>query len=124
MPQGNIRIGNTDITVKLNAMNPIYFVSRDTGSKYTDGIGKNEFGWFYNSREDKITPILYSTLCGNGLLPVLKTTNKSADGKWEDSLACAELPFGKGKFILLQAELENREKNPVVVKFLNNLSEG
>lgn len=124
MPQGNIRIGNTDVTVKLNAMNPIYFVSRDTGSKYTDGIGRNEFGWLYNSREDKITPILYSTICGDGLLPVLKTTNKSANGKWVDSLACAELPFGKGKFILLQAKLENREKNPVVVKFLNNLSEG
>jgi len=123
MPIGTIHIGDTDILVKLNAMNPIYFVSRDTGSRYTKGIDKNEFGWLYDSKEDKVTPIVYSTFSGDGLIPILKTTNKSEKGKWEDSYACAEMPFGKGKFIILQVDLKKRDQNPVVVKFLNNLSE-
>lgn len=124
MPIGENLIANTKIAVKLNSMNPIYFASRDTGSKYVAGIDKNEFGWFYDSLEDKITPILTETfdeVGSNSLLPIIKTTNKSSAGVWEDSLALAELSHGKGSFIISQLKLDNKFQNPIVVKLLNNL---
>ena len=130
LPRGIIRIGDAQIEVKMPAMNPIYFAARDTGSPYVEGIEKNEFRWFYDDKEDKLMPLLYETFQvkadngdeESGIKPIMRTTNKNANGVWEDAFACAELSYGKGRFIISALKLEHKTKNPVVVKFLNQLA--
>ena len=68
-----------------------------------------------------MSPIAETTLTGDSIDYIIKSSNKDAQGRWQEEALCAEWQYGKGSVIVSQLLLDGKEKNPCVVKFLNNL---
>ena len=121
MKQGEYEIAGKAIRVKDCRMNPVYAVSRDTGHRCVAGLQKNDFGYFYDSQADQMTPLLYATFEADGVTPILLASNRKDSDDFVPCYACGSYPVGKGNVVLCQADLEHKTENPVVVKFLNQL---
>ena len=105
-------------------MLPLHFISRASGHPLVEGFGERDFSYWYDEKEDMITPILHTTFVGEGVSPVLLSGNMNERGEWGEALAVGEIPYGKGKIYICQAELLNRQENPVARKFYYRLLRG
>ncbi len=121
VPQGVYTVCGKEITVKKCGMGAVYFGSRKTGHICTNGIEANDFGYFYDEKVDRMSPISETTLIGDDIEYIIKSSNKDVQGRWQEEALCAEWQYGKGSVIVSQLLLDGKEKNPCVVKFLNNL---
>lgn len=119
---GNYKVGNSEFTATDCGMSPLYFVSRDTGHRFAEGLDKNELGYFYNSELDRMSPIIFTTIEGGDLIPAIVSGNQDSTGNWHRVVAVGEVKLGKGSFVINQLDLKNKEKNPPVVKLMNNIS--
>jgi hypothetical protein len=119
LPVGTHKIAGETVTVKPCGMLPVHFVSRKTGHKSVEEFYENDFSYWYNKKEDMITPILDTTFTANGFTPILTSGNLDKDGKWNKELACAEKIYNGKKYIICQVDL--RTENPVAKRFLSNL---
>lgn len=122
MEAGEYTIGNSKITVTDCGMSPLYFVSRDTDHRFTQGLCKNELGFFYDSALDRMSPIIYATIEGENVIPAVLSGNQDNNGNWHTVTAMGEVKFGNGSFVLNQLDLKDKEKNPPIVKLMNNIT--
>ena len=123
MTQGQYQIVGKEIVVTDCQMNPVYTVSRDTGHPWTKGLKKNDFAYCYDSKKDRLAPLFYATFDAEGITPVLLGSNRVKSDTFAPCYVCGTYAVGNGKVVICQLDLENKEKNPVVVKFLNNITE-
>ena len=122
MIQGQYCIAGKNIVVTNCAMSPVYTVSRDTGHAWTEGLQKNDFGFCYDSKKDRLAPLFYATFDAENITPVLFGSNRVNTSTFTPCYVCGTYDVGKGKVVVCQLDYENKEKNPVIVKFLNQLS--
>ena len=120
--EGKYNIAGKNITVTRCRMSPVYTVSRDTGHKWVADLEKNDFGYLYDSHCDRLAPILYATFEADDVTPILTSMNKNDDNSYATKLACGEFAVGNGKVVICQISTQNRESNPIIVKFLNSMS--
>ena len=115
-------IAGEEVSVKECGMLPVNFVSRKTGHNYVEEFECNDFSYWYNKREDMITPIADKTFTAKGFTPILTSGNIDQNGKWTEALVCAEKEFDGKKYILCTVDL--RTENPVAKRFLRNVVKG
>lgn len=123
LSEGEYTIAGKTIYVKNCQMGAVYRVSRDTGHPWTEGLLANDFGYCYDSEKDRMTPLLYATFSGENITPVILSYNRVESPHFTPQCACGTYQVGKGNVIICQLDLEHKEKNPVVVEFLNHLTE-
>jgi len=87
----------------------------------TEGYRKNDFSWWYDSSEDRLVPMIYATIEGEDMEVILTTGNKDDDGVWRKKVAVGQWQFGEGTVRVCQLDLDNKEKNPIAVSFINRL---
>lgn len=121
--QGKYTIAEKEITVTGCQMSPLYTVSRDTGHSWTRDLLPNDFAYCYDSVKDRLAPLIYATFSAEGIESVLLSTNRCDGRCFTPQYACGTYRYGKGMVVLCQVELENKEKNPVIVKFLNHMAQ-
>ncbi len=102
-------------------MSPLYFVSRDTNHRFVNRLSANEFGYLYDENVDRMSPVIYTTIEGENIIPVLTSGNQDENGSWHKVIAMGEIKCGKGSIILNQLDILGKEKNPVVVRLLNEI---
>ncbi|MDY4975682.1 MAG: glycoside hydrolase family 2 TIM barrel-domain containing protein [Clostridia bacterium] len=124
LEKGCYEICGKEIRVTECRMHPLYVVSRDTGHPLVEGFAPNDFGWWYDSKEDRIVPLIYATFEAEQTEEILTTGNKDDDGEWRKKLACAQWSFGAGTVRICQVDLSHKEKNPVAAAFCNRLAKG
>ena len=113
------------IKVKSCGMRPLHFVSRKTGHPLVEGYKPDDFRLWYNWKSDMITPLIRFTFTADGAKPILTTGNSLKGSAWGQplypALACAEIPYGKGKIIINEVDLDSHLMNPVARSFYNRL---
>ncbi len=117
---GDYKVGDTSYTVSDCQMGALYCVSRDTGHEAVKDFKPNDLRYFYDSELQRLAPIIEATIEGNGITNIVSSANRT-DGEWHKTTAIGEVKFGKGKFILNQLLLKNKEMNPAAVKLMNSL---
>ena len=123
MNAGSYNVGDCEFDVTECGMSPLYFVSRNTDHRFTKGLVKNELGYFYDSKLDRMAPIIYATIEGENIIPAILSGNQDNSGNWHTVTAVGEIKYGNGSFVLNQLDFENKEKNPPIVKLMNNITE-
>ena len=123
IPQGEYTVGDKVIIATNCRMSSLFFVSRDTGHKAVERLLPNDLRYFYDTKEDIITPLIHTTFKADGVTPITITANNTSSKGWAVEFACGEWNYGKGKFVVNQMQLKNKEKNPCAVRMLNGLAE-
>lgn len=113
---GEYTIAGETVKVKECGMLPLHFASRKTGHPAVSDLRPKDVSWFYNAKEDMITPVLYSTFTAEGFTPILISGNKDDKGDWTSALAAAEKIYDGKKYIICQVDL--RTENPVAERLL------
>ena len=102
-------------------MSPLYCVSRDTGHRFTEGLKANDLTYLYDSKLDRLSPIINATFEGKDIDPIIKSGNISIGTDWHSVLAMGEIKYGNGSFIINQLQIDDKTENPAVVKLINNI---
>ncbi len=118
---GEYNILENKIVATDCGMSPLYFVSRDTGHRFVERLEANEIKYLYDEKVDRMSPVIYTTVEGDNIIPVLTSGNQDENGNWHKVIAMGEIKHGKGSIIINQLELSGKEKNPVVVRLLNSI---
>ena len=118
----NLKWGEYEIageTVKATClpMRPIHFASCQTGHPAVAEFEPMDFRYWYNEKEDMITPICGATFEAEGFTPILNGWN--AVGGWKMLPVCAE-KYHEGKHYIIST-LDIRTENPVAKRLLRNL---
>jgi hypothetical protein len=125
LPEGKHVIAEKDVSVKACGMRALHFVSRKTGHELVRGFEPYDFRYWYDEREDMITPILRTTFLAEGAVPILTSGNSLRGSAWGQrlypALACAEIPHGSGKIIINQVDLKSHITNPAAKIFADRL---
>ena len=116
---GEYEIAGVNVSVKECGMLPLHFVSRKTGHEIVAEFRHKDFSYWYNEKEDMITPILYKTFTAEGFVPLLLSGNKNGEGAWDQALACGMREYQGKLYVICLADL--RTENPVAKRFLNNI---
>ena len=118
-PIGTYQIAGEQVEVKACGMLPVHFASRKTGHSAVAEFSPRDFSYWYNAKEDCITPIAEKTFTAPGFTPILLGNNTDADGNWGPALICGEKEHDGKRYIV--CTLDIREENPVAQRFLRNL---
>ena len=102
-------------------MSPLYFVSRNTGHRFAARLSKNELGFFYDSDLDRMSPIIYTTIEGENIIPAVISGNQDEKGHWHTVIAMGEIKIGAGSIVINQLSLKGKEKNPPIVRLINDI---
>ena len=116
---GTHQIAGEQVEVKACGMLPVHFASRKTGHSAVAEFLPRDFSYWYNAKEDCITPIAEKTFTAPGFTPILLGNNTDADGNWGPALICGEKEHDGKRYIV--CTLDIREENPVAQRFLRNL---
>ena len=100
-------------------MLPLHFVSRKTGYPAVAEFKEQDFSYWYDAKEDCITPLLDTTFTAEGFTPILLSNNMDEQGNWGPVLAAAEKLYEGKHYVICQLDL--RQENPVAKRFLRNL---
>ena len=112
-------VAGETVTVKPCGMLPLHFVSRKTGHPAVDEFKEQDFSYWYDAKEDCITPLLDTTFTVEGFTPILLSNNMDEQGNWGPVLAAAEKLYEGKHYVICQLDL--RQENPVAKRFLRNL---
>ena len=112
-------VAGETVTVKPCGMLPLHFVSRKTGYPAVAEFKEQDFSYWYDAKEDCITPLLDTTFTVEGFTPILLSNNMDEQGNWGPVLAAAEKLYEGKHYVICQLEL--RQENPVAKRFLRNL---
>lgn len=122
---GTYLIGEEEVKVKSCGMRALHFVSRKTGHSLVEGFTPYDFKQWYDEEQDMMTPLIKYTFTAKNAIPILTSGNSLKGSAWGQklytALACAEIPFGKGKIIVNEVDLDSHLKNPIALKFKNRL---
>ena len=80
---------------------------------------EQDFSYWYDAKEDCITPLLDTTFTVEGFTPILLSNNMDEQGNWGPVLAAAEKLYEGKHYVICQLDL--RQENPVAKRFLRNL---
>lgn len=116
---GEHEIAGVTVEVKECGMLPLHFVSRKTGHEIVEEFRHKDFSYWYNEKEDMITPILYKTFTAEGFTPILLSGNKNAKGAWDEAMAAGIREYNGKLYVICLADL--RQENPVAKRFMNNV---
>lgn len=119
LPVGTHNIAGETVTVKPCGMLSVHYVSRKTAHPAVREFQEKDFSFWYDKKQDMITPILDTTFTAKGFIPILTSGNKDDNGRWSSALACAEKTYEGKKYIICQLNL--RQENPVAKRFVRNL---
>lgn len=105
-------------------LNPSHFVSRATGHSAVSQFKKNDFKFWFNEKEDRITPIANRTFVANGFKPILCCNNQNdgcKSGNAEPQLVVAEKLYEGKRYIISTLDLRLENPLPSVLKkrFMN-----
>lgn len=117
---GEYEIAGEKVTVKPCGMLPVHFVSRKTGHKAVAEFKEDDFRYWYNEKEDMITPILYNTFEAEGFTPILTSGNMDDNGNWHTVMAAGEKCYNGKRYVICQVDL--RTENPIAKRFLNKIN--
>ena len=112
-------VAGETVTVKPCGMLPLHFVSRKTGHPAVAEFKEQDFSYWYDAKEDCITPLLDTTFIAKGFTPILLSNNMDEQGNWGPVLAAAEKLYEGKRYVICQLDL--RQENPVAKRFLRNL---
>ena len=112
-------VAGETVTVKPCGMLPLHFVSRKTEHPAVDEFKEQDFSYWYDAKEDCITPLLDTTFTAEGFTPILLSNNMDEQGNWGPVLAAAEKLYEGKHYVICQLDL--RQENPVAKRFLRNL---
>ena len=112
-------VAGETVTVKPCGMLPLHFVSRKTGYPAVAEFKEQDFSYWYDAKEDCITPLLDTTFTVEGFTPILLSNNMDEQGNWGPVLAAAEKLYEGKHYVICQLDL--RQENPVAKRFLRNL---
>lgn len=104
------------VRVKPCAMLPVHFVSRNTAHPAVASFSADDFRFFYDSKTEKITPLLDRTFTAPGFTPILLGCNTDEDGTWGPAFAAAERVENGKRTVICTLDL--RLENPVAERFL------
>lgn len=124
IPPGQHTIAGSSLTVRKCGMNPVHFVSRNTGHPLVDGFKPHDFRFWHDERCGYVTPFLSSTFTVNdeSWIPILTSGNGDWKTEWHIEFAVSEKKVGKGFIRICQAELADRvSSNPVAHIFATRL---
>lgn len=119
LPIGEHFIAGEKVLVKSCGMLPLHFVSAATGHKIVREFDKKDFSYWYDEKQDMITPVLETTFTADGFTPVLTSGNMDENGKWMPALAVAEKIYDGKRYVICQVDL--RCENPIAKRFLRNI---
>ena len=119
LPVGEHEIAGEKVVVKECGMLPLHFASRKTGHPAVSEFEEKDFSYWYDKKEDMITPVLTTTFTADGFTPILTSGNKDENGNWVKVCAAAEKMYEGKRYVICQLDL--RTENPVAKRFLKNL---
>jgi len=121
LPEGEMSVAGTTVTVRKCPSRPVHFASRNTGHYIVEGFGAKDVRHFYDEKEDCITPVAASNFDAEGFDAIITggkrgpRTAEEPQGVWEKALVVAEKRIGDGIVRISQIDMKNRlTKNPVV----------
>jgi hypothetical protein len=122
LPEQQVTIANTRVTIEKTAMGNYYFVSPVTGHPMVKDFKPFDFNMWYNSKRGIITPILAYTIAA----PEWKSILSSGASNWSSDkgtvMAAGEQKYGKGVFRICELQLTDRmETNPTAHLFADKL---
>lgn len=116
--EGKYEIAGSIVDIRTCRFNPLHFVSRKTSHQLVEGFQEFDFNYWHEPKSDIIKPILTSTFTCDDFDPILTAGNAGDDSKWCSVLAAGEKKYGKGSFIVCQAQLAGRTAtNPTARMF-------
>ncbi len=123
LPEGELQIGESSVSLRKTIMGNYYFVSPETGHELVRWAEPDDFRFWYNDEKEVITPFIETVFRAEGWAPILSTGLTSwgsrDNGKY---LAVAEKSMGKGKLVICQLQLNHRtNSNPPAKKFICGL---
>lgn len=121
LDEGEYEIAGETVKVKECGMLPLHFASRKTGHKIVEELQERDISYWYNEREDMITPLLYATFTADGFTPVVTSGNKNETGAWDKALALAVKKHEGKLYVICQLDL--RMENPVAQRIVKNIYE-
>ncbi len=113
---GEYEIAGERVKVKECGMLPLHFASRKSGHPAVSELRPKDVSYFYNKKEDMITPLLYATFTAEGFTPILISGNTDENGDWGETLAAAEKVYNGKRYIICQVDL--REENPIAQRLM------
>ena len=116
LPAGEHIIAGEKVVVKECGMLPLHFASRRTGHPAVASLEPRDVSYFYDKREDMITPLLKKTFVADGFTPILLSGNKDENGDWQEVLAAAEKVVDGVRTVICMVEL--RTENPIAERLL------
>lgn len=119
LEEGAYEIAGERVNVKNCGMLPLHFASAATGHEIVDGFKEGDISYWYNSKEDMITPLLYATFTADGFAPVVTSGNKTETGAWDKVLAVG-VKYYEGKLYVI-CQLDLRQENPVAKRLLKSI---
>lgn len=93
-------------------------MSRASGHKAVEDFEKNDFKFWYNKAEDRITTLTDRSFRASGFTPILTSNNSSfndENGCPEKQFVVAEKTCDGKRYIV--STLDLREENPVAKRF-------
>jgi len=123
LPKGDYPIGGSVVRVEDCVMCPREFVSRQTGHELVDGFEPEDFKCWFDPKAGYFTPLLHTMFQAEGWSPILLSGNGVwGGGAWQQRLAAAEMPSGKGSYLVCQVTLAGRtQHNPTARSFVARL---
>ncbi len=122
---GEYEIAGENVKVINCIFNKRHFLTRKTGHPIVKDFEPNDFRYWYNEKEDMITPILNASFTAKGFDPILMTVNKETEGEWQEDWlsvpACAVKEYEGKYYVICQADL--RMENPVAKRFKKSIYE-
>ena len=113
---GQYELAGETVTVKACGMLPLHFASRQTGHPIVRDFREKDISYWYDAKQDMITPLLYATFTAEGFTPVVISGNKDANGAWKPAAAVGIKEY-EGKYYVL-SQLDLRTENPAAKRLL------
>lgn len=121
MKWGEFEIAGEKVISSCLPMRPLNFVSCQTGHPAVAEFKPQDFAYWYNAKEDMITPFCSATFeRDTGFTPILM--GSSATHGWGMYPVCMEKYYEGKRYII--STLDIRTENPVAKRFLRNLLTG
>ncbi len=118
---GKYEVFDTLVQVEPCIMGSRHFVARAKNHPLAESFTEEDFKFWYNEIEDRISPFLHSVFKADGWQPILTSGNGGWSGEWEPVMAVAERSIGSGKAIICQISLAGFLKNPAARIFAEKL---
>lgn len=93
---------------------PVYFLSRKTGHPAVAEFEADDFKYWYDAAEDRLTPVAKQCFTAEGFKTIL-----NCNGDFEPYHAVAEKVYEGKRYVIALADL--RQENPVAKRLLRNI---